>query len=203
MGDVYLGDLSDDEVIIMGQQAVPQDITSGDSDSDTMDASDLNRQMRAQARHDAGADADDEDNAPDLQHGRRTHFYFGKSFGSDQEQEEGDAEEDGVEHPDDDPDDATDASPPCPPNTGTRLYKEAGPSIQEPIKNFVDTDYPEDVGIWKPTATYPTDNVKRRDLVFTRSPTSNHADGLLFDPTGMSPLDFFYKMWPRELFDHI
>ena len=41
-GDMYLGDLSDDEVIIMGQQVVPQDVTSGDSDSDTMDASDLN-----------------------------------------------------------------------------------------------------------------------------------------------------------------
>ncbi len=79
-----------------------------------MDASDLNRQMRAQAQHDAGADADDEDDAPDLQHGRRTCFYFGKSFSSDQEQGEGDAEEDGVERPDDDPDAATDASPPPP-----------------------------------------------------------------------------------------
>ncbi len=59
------------------------------------------------------------------------------------------------------------------------------------------------MGIWKPTATYPVDNVERRDLVFTQSPASNHADGLLFDPTGMSPLEFFYKMWPRDLFDHI
>ncbi len=47
------------------------------------------------------------------------------------------------------------------------------------------------------------DNVKRHDLVFTRSPASDRADGLLFDPTGMSPLEFFYKMWPRNLFDHI
>ncbi len=123
--------------------------------------------MRAQAQHDDGADVDDEDDAPDPQHGRHTCFYFGKSFGSDQEQEEGDAEEDGVERPDDNPDDAANASPPHPPNRGTRLYKEADPSIQEPIKNFVDTDYPEDAGIWKPTATYPTDNVKRQDLVFT------------------------------------
>ncbi len=92
---------------------------------------------------------------------------------------------------------------PLPPNRGTQRYKEAGPCIQEPIKNFVDTDYPEDAGIWKPTATYPMDNVKRRDLVFTRSPASNRADGLLFDPNGMSPLDFFYKMWPRDLFNHI
>ena len=59
------------------------------------------------------------------------------------------------------------------------------------------------MGIWKPTAPYPMDNVKRRDLVFTRSPASDRADGLLFDPNGMSPLDFFYKMWPRDLFDHI
>ncbi len=42
VGDLYLGDLSDDEEIIMGQQPVPQDVTSGDSDSDTMDVSDLN-----------------------------------------------------------------------------------------------------------------------------------------------------------------
>ncbi len=67
----------------------------------------------------------------------------------------------------------------------------------------METDYPEDAGIWKLTATYPMDNVKLCDLVFTRSPASNRPDGLLFDPTGMSPLNFFYKMWPRELFDHI
>ncbi len=49
-GEVDLGDLSDSEVIILGQQPMPQDITSGDdSDSDTMDTEDLNRQMRAQA----------------------------------------------------------------------------------------------------------------------------------------------------------
>ena len=49
-GEVDLGDLSDSEVIILGQQPVPQDVTSGDnSDSDTMDTEDLNRQMRARA----------------------------------------------------------------------------------------------------------------------------------------------------------
>ncbi len=90
-----------------------------------------------------------------------------------------------------------------PPNRGTRQYREAGPCIQELTKNFVDTDYPEDAGIWKPTTTYPMDNVKRHDLVFTQSLASDHADGLLFDPNGMSPLDFFYKMWPHDLFNHI
>ncbi len=125
-GDMYLGDLSDDEVIIMGQQAVPQDVTSGDSDSDTMDASDLNRQ--AQARHDAGADADDEDDAPDLQHGRHTCFHFGESFGSDQEQEEGDAEEDGKERPDDDPDAAADDSPPAPLTEGPGCTRKWAPA---------------------------------------------------------------------------
>ncbi len=90
---------------------------------------------------------------------------------------------------------------PC--NRGNRHYKEAGPSIQEHIKNFVETDYLEDAGIWKPTATYPEDTVKVRELDFTQSPNSNQADGLLFDPTGMSPLDFFHKMWPCELFDHM
>ncbi len=174
---MYLGDLTDNDVIIMGQQALPQDITSGDSqsDSDTMDASDLNRQ--AQAQHDARANTDDEDDAPHFQHGRRTRFHYSESFGEDQEQEEGDAEEDGSDHPDDDINDGADASPPHPPNRGTRLYREAGPSIQEPIKNFVDTDYPEDAGIWKLTATYPTDNVKVRDLAFTRSPASDRPDG--------------------------
>ncbi len=105
--------------------------------------------------------------------------------------------------PDDDPD--NDNDPPSPPssNRGNRWFKEAGPCIEEPIKNFVDTDYPEDAGIWKLTATYPVDNVKRRDLVFTRSPPSDRPDGLLFDTTRMSPLKFFYKMWPRDLFDHI
>ncbi len=188
----------------MGQQPVPQDITSGDSDSDsdTMDTKHLNRQIRAPARADDGDDADDEDETQD---GRRPRFLYGSSklFALDQEQQEGDAEIDGLEHPDDDPDHAADASPPCPPNRGTRVYKEAGPSIQQHIKNFVETDYPEDAGTWKPTATYPTDNVKQPELVFTQSPASNHVDGFLFDPTGMSPLDFFYKMWPRELFDHI
>ncbi len=186
----------------MGQQAMQHDATSGD-DSDTMDAEDLNRQMRSQAQDDAGADADDEDDASDAQVGRHQWFYYGESFGLDQEEQEGDAECDGMDHPNDDPDNAADHAPPHPPNTGTRQYKEAGPSIQEPIKNFVDTDYPEDAGIWKPTAMYPVDNVKQDDLLFTRSPTSEHADGLLFDPTGMSPLEFFYKMWPRNLFDHI
>ncbi len=192
-GEVDLGDLSDSEVIILGQQPVPQDVTSGDdSDSDTMDAEDLNRQMRAWAREDDGADTDDEDDAPDAQHGRHLRFLYGGSFGSDQE-EEGDADGDSVERPNNDPDNTADASPPRPPNTGIRRYREVGPSIQEPIKNFMDTDYPEDMGIWKLTAMYPVDNVKRHDLVFTRSPTSNRADGLLFDPTGMSPLTFYTR----------
>ncbi len=52
-GELDLGDLSDSDVIIMGQQPVPQDVTSGDnSGSDTMDAEDLNQQMRAQAGDD-------------------------------------------------------------------------------------------------------------------------------------------------------
>ncbi len=201
-GYVDLGDLSDSDMIIMGEQPMPQDVTSGD-DSDTMDTEDFNRCMRSQTQDDAGADADDEDDAPDAQDRGRQWFIYGESFDSDQEGQEGDAERDGVDHPDNEPDNDADPPPPCPPNTGTRRYKEAGPCIQEPIKNFVDTDYPEDVGIWKPTATYPVGNVKRHDLVFTRSPASDRADGLLFDPTGMSPLEFFYKMWPRDLFDHI
>ncbi len=41
-GYVDLGDLSDSDVIIMGEQPMPQDATSGDLDSDTMDTEDLN-----------------------------------------------------------------------------------------------------------------------------------------------------------------
>ncbi len=199
-GSVDLGDLSDDDVITMGQQPVPQNFTSGDSDSDsdTMNASDLNQQMRS-----LGDDPDDADDEDDAHDGRCPCFLYAGSFGLEPEQHQGDVERDVLERPNDDSDHAADASPPHPPNRGTRVYKEAGPCLQEGIKNFIETDYPEDVGIWKPTATYPMDNVKQPDLPFTRSPASNRADGLLFDPTGMSPLDFFYKMWPRKLFDHI
>ncbi len=158
-GFVDLGDLSDSEVIIMGEQPVPQDATSGDN-SDTMDAEDLNQRMRSQTPDDAGADADDEDDAPDVQDHGCQRFMYGESFGSDQKGQKGDAECNGMDHPNDDPDNDAHLSPPRPPNTGTRRYKEVGPCIQEPIKNFVDTDYPEDVGIWKPTAMYPVDNVK-------------------------------------------
>ncbi len=159
-GFVDVGDLSDSDVIIMGEQPVPQDTTSGDSDSDTMDAEDLNQCMRPQSPDDAGADADDEDDTPDVQDRGRQRFLYGESFGSDQEGQEGDAECDGVASTDDDPDNDDDPPSPPPSNRGTRRYREAGPCIQEPIKNFVDTDYPEDVGIWKPTAMYPVDNVK-------------------------------------------
>ncbi len=137
-GYVDLGDLSDSEVIIMGEQPVLQDATSGD-DSDTMDAEDLNRHMRSQSPDDTGADADDEDDAPDVQDCGRQWFMYGKSFGLDQEGQEGDAECDGVDRPDDDPDNDDNPPSPPPPNRGNRRYKEAGPCIQEPIKNFVDT----------------------------------------------------------------
>ncbi len=201
-GSVDMGELSDDDMITLGNQINPQDITSGDSDtgSDTMDASLLNRQVRP-----VGDDADDADDEDEANDDRRRRFMYssGDLIGSDQEQRDGDADPDVLEAPDDAPNHDTDASPPRPPNTGTRVYRQAGPSRQEPIKNFVETDYPEDTGIWKPTATYPTDNVKLTELAFARFPASNRPDGLLFDPTGMSPLDFFYKMWPRKLFDHI
>ncbi len=57
-GYVDLGELSDSDMIIMREQPMPQDATSGD-DSDTMDAEDLNRCLRSQTKDDAGADADD------------------------------------------------------------------------------------------------------------------------------------------------
>ncbi len=78
-----------------------------------MDAEDLNRCMRSQSPDDAGADADDEDDAPDVQDHRHQHFMYGKSFGSDQEGQDGDAERDGMACTNDDPDD--DDDPPSPP----------------------------------------------------------------------------------------
>ncbi len=41
------------------------------------------------------------------------------------------------------------------------------------------------------------------DLEFQPEPTSERSDGLLFDPAGFQPFDFFLQMWPRELFDYI
>ncbi len=61
-----LGELSDSDVIFMGDQPMPQDATSGD-DSDTMDVEDLNQHMTSQTQDDAGANADDKDNTPDAQ----------------------------------------------------------------------------------------------------------------------------------------
>ena len=69
-----LGELSDSDVIIMGEQPVPQDATSGD-DSDTMDAEDLNQRMTSQTQDDAGADTDDEDDAPDAQDRGHQRFF--------------------------------------------------------------------------------------------------------------------------------
>ncbi len=101
-GYVDLGDVSDSDVIFMGDQPVPQDATSGD-DSDTMDAEDLNQCMRSQTQDAAGADADDEDNAPDAQDQGRQRFLYSKSFSdvdTDEEGQEGDAECDGEDHAD-------------------------------------------------------------------------------------------------------
>ncbi len=46
-------------------------------------------------------------------------------------------------------------------------------------------------------------HVARTWLDFLRSPNPKCPDGLLFDSTGMMPLDFFFKMWLCELFEHI
>ncbi len=78
-GYVDLGDVSDSDVIFMGDQPMPQDTTSGD-DSDTMDPEDLNQSMRSHTQDDAGADADDEDNAPDAHDQGRPCFFTANPF---------------------------------------------------------------------------------------------------------------------------
>ena len=126
-GYVDLGDLSDSDVIIMGEQPVPQDATSGDN-SDTMDAEDLNRHMRPQTPDDARADADDEDDAPDVQDRGHQWFMYGESFGSDQEGQEGDAECNAVDCPDDDPDNNDDPPSPPPLTEGTGGTRKRAPA---------------------------------------------------------------------------
>ena len=91
---------------------------------------------------------------------------------------------------------------PC--NRGSRRKKEQGPGNQKHIVNFDrDEDYRTDRPLWKHGSSFPRDTVQVPDLAFQPEPTSQCSDGLLFDPTGFQPLDFFYQMWPRELFDYI
>ncbi len=91
-----------------------------------------------------------------------------------------------------------------PRNRGSRRKKEQGPGNQKHIVNFDrDEDYRTDCPVWKHGSSFPRDTVQVPDLAFHPEPTSQHSDGLLFDPTGFQPLDFFYRMWPHELFDYI
>ncbi len=91
---------------------------------------------------------------------------------------------------------------PC--NRGTRRKKEQGPRNQKQIVNFAgDDDYQVDCPVWKHSSSFPRDTVQVPDLEFKPEPTSERSDGLLFDPAGFQPLDFFFQMWPRELFDYI
>ncbi len=69
--------------------------------------------MRSQSPDDARADTDDEDDAPDVQDRRCQCFMYSESFGLDQEGQEGDAERDSMDCPDDDPN--NDDDPPSPP----------------------------------------------------------------------------------------
>ena len=150
-----------------------------------------------------GSDADDEDSCS-------SHARFSEDY---VEEVESDAE--GEPHPDDlppptsvDAQDAEDAPGvqrrARPRNRGSRRRKEHGPGNQKHIVNFDrDEDYRTDHPVWRHGSTFPRDTVQVPDLAFQPEPTSQCADGLLFDPTGFQPLDFFYRMWPCELFDYI
>ncbi len=91
-----------------------------------------------------------------------------------------------------------------PHNRGSWRKKEQGPGNQKHIVNFDrDEDYRTDRPMWKDGSSFPRETIQVPDLEFKPEPTSKHSDGLLFDPAGFQPLDFFYQMWPRELFDYM
>ncbi len=150
-----------------------------------------------------GSDADNEDS-------RSGHARFEEDYVEDAES---DAE--GEPHLEDPPlpsgmdaHDAEDALPAqwCarPHNCGSRRKKEHGPGNQKHTVNFDrDEDYRTDCPVWRHGSTFPRDTIQVPDLAFQPEPTSQRSNGLLFDPMGFQPLDFFYRMWPRELFDYI
>ncbi len=91
---------------------------------------------------------------------------------------------------------------PC--NRGSRRKKEQGPGNQKHIVNFDrDEDYKNDRPVWKHGSSFSRDTVQVPDLEFKPECPSKRSDGLLFNPMGFQPLDFFYQIWPRELFDYI
>ncbi len=93
---------------------------------------------------------------------------------------------------------------PRPRNRGSRRKKKQGPGNQKHIVNFDgDDDYKIDRPVWKHGSTYPKDTIQVPDIEFQPEPPTARSDGLLFDPEGFQPLDFFYQMWPCELFDYI
>ncbi len=109
-----LGELSDSDVISMGEPPIPHDGTSGD-DSNTLEADQVNLHVVSQTQEDAEADADDEDDAPDATDQGRQCFLYGQSFSDvdmDEEGEEGDEECDSEDNVDDARIDAADSPPP-------------------------------------------------------------------------------------------
>ncbi len=89
-------------------------------------------------------------------------------------------------------------------NQGSRRKKEQGPGNQKHIVNFDgDEEYQIDCPVWKHGSSFPRDTIQVPDLKFKPEPTSERSDRLLFNPAGFQPLDFFFQMWPRELFDYI
>ncbi len=153
-----------------------------------------------------GSDADDEDS-----HSGHAHFM------EDYVEDASDADDE-PSPPDDLPptppgamdaeDDNTDGPEVMPPpracNRGTRRKKRQGPGNQKHIVNFdKDDDYEKDHPMWKHGSTFLRDTIQVPDIAFQPDPRSECSDSLLFDPSGFQPLDFFYQIWPCELFDHI
>ncbi len=143
-----------------------------------------------------GSDADDEDS-------RAGHAHFSEDY------VEVESDVEGEPSPDDLPptpltsmdaqDDNADIPGPQrrarPCNRGSRRKKEQGPGNQKHIVNFDrDEDYRTDWPLWKDGSSFPRDTVQVPDLGFQPEPTSQRSDGLLFDPVGFQPLDFFYQM---------
>ncbi len=139
-GYLDLGELSDSDMISMGDTPMPPDGTSGD-DSDTLEADQVNLCMVSQTQEDAGADADNKDDTPDAPDRGHQCFLYGQSFSEvdmNKEGEEGDEERDGEDNADDAHDNATDSPPPAPTHIteGQGATRKRAPAFKNTSKHL-------------------------------------------------------------------
>lgn len=89
---------------------------------------------------------------------------------------------------------------------GPRRHRlQFGPYLQGDIQNYAgDKHYSADNTDWRDPTQYGVDTKMCPIPEFTpRRQPIDGFNGLTFDPTGMKPIDLFYKLWDQELFDQI